>query len=667
MVLQVFVFKQGEFVGSDNFTAERVLIGRDSDIVDLPLMSGHVSRQHAVLEHDGTTVTLEDLGSKNGVYVNDEKVKRAEVTSRDKLTVGDFTLKIKLISGVSSRTPTPRKSPSGNDLPARTTMEGRFTHEMTPANMSEVMRLDESRTGAEHQLLDAVPVSNRSDIMGAAQPVEEIVPDVMSPPMHDPLMHGDEEDEHDDEAHFAAPYSLVDHVLRSPAGDTSSLVQPCVEVMTVIGDRVADFSLVRNRQTWRRYSPSARKVANGDGGVGLRSVHCRADGGCTVECDEEISGGLRRGHQDVDASRFFSHRGPDGCRGVLVPGDVLSLQSRHATFYLRYVTPAPVPVDTRSFFRRATMDGQIFNVFLASLMLHLSIMVLVNILTPEELPKEKTPEFVVTVKKDLTLQEPKPPPKPPPPKPPEPPKPPAPPSKPERHAQKRPRTRARPTKVAKATPKPVALPPNPAPPGILGLLSKKGATQAPGPVAAVQAVSNLAAVKTPGNSGSYRVSGLIGKMPTSSGISTGGGGGGVVTKGGAALLRGGGGAGRLSDQGNRAVGAMVQKGARNMRTSGGGNLDRALIEKVVNEHTDEIQRCYEIELAKDGSLQGKVEVEWVIGMDGSVTSARQKSSSVRSVGLSRCMLNAIHTWRFPHPQGGPVVVAFPFSFKGSDF
>ena len=667
MFLQVFVFKQGEFVGSDNFTSERVLIGRDSDIVDLPLMSGHVSRQHAVLEHDGTTVTFEDLGSKNGVFVNDEKVKRAEVTSRDKLTVGDFTLKIKLVSAVADRATSRKAAMSASqDPPSKTTMEGHFSHERTPANVSELMQMDEVRTGAEHQLLDAVPASNRGEIMGVAQQVEDIVPDIMSPPMHDPLLHGDEEDEHDDEAHFEAPYNLVEQVLRSPSGEASSSVQPCVEVMTVIGNRVADFSLVRNRQTWRRYNPSARKVASGESGVGLRSVHCRSDGGCTVECDEEISGGLRRGQQDVDAARFFSHRGPDGCRGVLVPGDMLSLKSRHATFYLRYVTPAPTPVDTRSFFRRATMDGLIFNVFLASLMVHLSIVVLVNILTPEEHPAEKTPEFVVQVKKDMTLQEPKPPPKPPPPKPPEPPRPPSPPSKPERHA-KRPRTRAKPAKVAKAPPKPVSLPPNPAPPGILGLLSKKGATQAPGPVAAVQAVSNLAAVKTPGNSGSYRVSGLIGKMPTSSGISTGGGGGGVVTKGGAALLRGGGGAGRLSDQGNRAVGAMVQKGARSMRTSGGGNLDRALIEKVVNEHTDEIQRCYERELSKDASLQGKVEVEWVIGMDGSVTSARQKSSTVRSVGLSRCMLDAIHTWRFPHPQGGQVVVAFPFSFKGVDF
>ena len=96
-------------------------------------------------------------------------------------------------------------------------------------------------------------------------------------------------------------------------------------------------------------------------------------------------------------------------------------------------------------------------------------------------------------------------------------------------------------------------------------------------------------------------------------------------------------------------------------------MDRALIEKVVNEHTDEIQRCYEKELLKDSSLQGKVAVEWIIGMDGQVTSVRQSSSSVRSTAVVSCIMGAIKTWRFPRPQGGPVVVAYPFILKGIDF
>ncbi|HET6347159.1 MAG TPA: AgmX/PglI C-terminal domain-containing protein, partial [Myxococcota bacterium] len=471
---------------------------------------------------------------------------------------------------------------------------------------------------------------------------------------HEHGQHDDDHDDHDDEdEHFEAPYSLAKRVL-SDAGGTNAGPQTCIELMAVVSDKVTDFALLRpGSVTWSRASKGAAIP-------GLKSLKHQRDGNCLVVCDEAVTGSLKRAGQNLELHHFFQSQGPQGCRGLLKRGELLNIQGGRTSYFIRHVNPPPVPPDDRSLMEKLGLDGAIFNVAIASFLAHALIGIAITALTPEEQPPPKSEEFVVAVKQEPQLEEPKPePPKPP--EPPAPPTPPAPPQKTKPDRAPRPRRMAKPSPVR-------AQAPVPAPPGILGLLSKKGSTQAPGPAAAVAAVSNLSAVKVPGNQGSFRVSGLIGKLPSSSGISVGGGGGALVTKGANALLRGGGGgAGKLAGIGPRQVGGMVQKVPRGMHMGGGGSLDRASIERVVNQHADEIQRCYERELLKDSSLAGKVQVEWIIDTGGNVPSVRQVFSSAKSVGVVRCIMDSIKTWKFPKPQGGSVVVDFPFILKGMDF
>jgi Ca-activated chloride channel family protein len=181
-------------------------------------------------------------------------------------------------------------------------------------------------------------------------------------------------------------------------------------------------------------------------------------------------------------------------------------------------------------------------------------------------------------------------------------------------------------------------------------------------------------VRAPGR---YQVNGIIGKL------SVGGGGGGPMTRGQAALLRGGGGGGgvarapagvlgQLSKRGGSAssgpaVGGLVQNNPGAMRSVGQGSLDRDAIQKVVNQNIAQIQRCYERELLRHPGLSGKLQIEWTIGKDGRVARVRLVYDSLGSSAVANCIMTAIRGWSFPAPQGGEVVVSYPFIFKSIGF
>lgn len=74
-------------------TGDRITIGRavQNDIV---VTSKRVSREHARVRRDGWRVMLEDLGSTNGTFLNDERVHSPiELRDGDQIKVGDVVLK----------------------------------------------------------------------------------------------------------------------------------------------------------------------------------------------------------------------------------------------------------------------------------------------------------------------------------------------------------------------------------------------------------------------------------------------------------------------------------------------------------------------------------------------------------------------------------------------
>jgi pSer/pThr/pTyr-binding forkhead associated (FHA) protein len=84
-------------------TKEDFLIGRGSDC-DLRLRHSAISRHHCQLRFRADEVTLSDLGSANGTFVNGQRVRsQAAVHHGDEIAFGDFRFVLDLegASGIS--------------------------------------------------------------------------------------------------------------------------------------------------------------------------------------------------------------------------------------------------------------------------------------------------------------------------------------------------------------------------------------------------------------------------------------------------------------------------------------------------------------------------------------------------------------------------------------
>lgn len=90
------------------------------------------------------------------------------------------------------------------------------------------------------------------------------------------------------------------------------------------------------------------------------------------------------------------------------------------------------------------------------------------------------------------------------------------------------------------------------------------------------------------------------------------------------------------------------------------------IKKVVRAKQESIQYCYEKHLQSNPDLGGKLEVQWKIGLDGSVESASIARSGLGHSKVESCILRAVERMRFASPDGGICVVNYPFVFSGGN-
>ncbi len=99
-------------------------------------------------------------------------------------------------------------------------------------------------------------------------------------------------------------------------------------------------------------------------------------------------------------------------------------------------------------------------------------------------------------------------------------------------------------------------------------------------------------------------------------------------------------------------------------TAGSGSLSSAKIQETVNRRSGALKGCYESELKKDDSLQGKIKVQFTIEPSGRVGAVKVVENTINSV-VGQCVVAQIQRWRFPAPEGGEVTIVYPFVFSSS--
>ena len=86
-VTRIELRSEGQVLGEFLFEAGRVIVGRAPDN-EIYIKSKYVSRHHAQLISDEHGCVVEDLNSTNGVFVDEERVKKHRLKDGDVVSMG---------------------------------------------------------------------------------------------------------------------------------------------------------------------------------------------------------------------------------------------------------------------------------------------------------------------------------------------------------------------------------------------------------------------------------------------------------------------------------------------------------------------------------------------------------------------------------------------------
>jgi hypothetical protein len=96
-----------------------------------------------------------------------------------------------------------------------------------------------------------------------------------------------------------------------------------------------------------------------------------------------------------------------------------------------------------------------------------------------------------------------------------------------------------------------------------------------------------------------------------------------------------------------------------------GKLPPEVIQGIVRAHYPDFRRCYEVGLARDATLTGRVSVRFVIGRDGRVSNVCDGGSDMPDQEVAHCVSSSFYGLKFPAPQGGVVTVLYPIMLQPS--
>ena len=105
-------FKLVSFTGDQDFelTADRAYIVGRAVTSDIPIFDPTISRRHAELHVTKAGVTVKDLGSSNGTFINGERITDGTLAANDSVTFGKVVFQVKSLEPAANRLATSAQS-----------------------------------------------------------------------------------------------------------------------------------------------------------------------------------------------------------------------------------------------------------------------------------------------------------------------------------------------------------------------------------------------------------------------------------------------------------------------------------------------------------------------------------------------------------------------------
>ncbi len=115
-MLNLVTFKKDGSRKDIPLEAGEYTVGRKAD-ADLRIPLNQISRAHCELTINGSKVTIRDLGSSNGTFVNRQRITEATLSAGDQITVGPVTFIVQIDGQPSEVHPPTASAPDDSAAP----------------------------------------------------------------------------------------------------------------------------------------------------------------------------------------------------------------------------------------------------------------------------------------------------------------------------------------------------------------------------------------------------------------------------------------------------------------------------------------------------------------------------------------------------------------------